>query len=39
MRTKAERVLALLVESGVLYIVSGVRLISSEKEKKIADSR
>ncbi|SRR6266702_3109718 len=30
-RTKAERVLALLVESGVLYIFSGVRLISSLK--------
>ena len=28
-RTKAEKVLVLLVESGVLYIVSSVRLISS----------
>ena len=31
-RTKAERVLALLVESGVLYIFSGVRLDSPHRE-------
>jgi hypothetical protein len=36
-RTKAERVLALLVESGVFYIFSGVRMIILLK-KKIADS-
>jgi hypothetical protein len=33
-RTKAERVLALVIESGVLYIFSDVRLISFEKGKQ-----
>ena len=33
-RTKAEKVLVLLIESGVLYIVSTVRLISSLNQKK-----
>ena len=37
-RTKAERVLALLVESGVFYIFSGVRIIICLLNKRIANS-